>query len=108
LSNTVVSFNLPLSKVSVVVISSKNLRKATLPAFLNSFSCSAGLRKVFCKLLCASNPMIEAPFTLRPLSALCPVGSIFSATYLPSLRVFVLKTQSSAAPIISSGAILAV
>ena len=50
LSNTVSGLHLPLSFVSVVAISSKNLRSFTLPESLNSFNCTSGLRKVFCIL----------------------------------------------------------
>lgn len=45
--------NLPFNLISVVLISSINFLSCTLPAFLNSFSVSAGLRNVFC-LLCIS------------------------------------------------------
>ena len=79
-----------------------------MPASLNKRSCSSGLRNVFCMLCCSSNPIIDVPFTLRPVPSLCcPSGSIFLAMYFPILRVFLLNTQSSLAFIISSGGILA-
>ena len=59
-------------------------------------------------LFFSSYPIIVVPFTLNPVpSRANPFGSILLATYFPILRVFALKTQSSLAPTISVGNILA-
>ena len=71
----------------------------TLPAFLNASICSFGFRKVFCTLD-PLNPVIVVPLTPKPEpSRSCPVGSMLVAIYFPILRVFVLYTQSSLAPV---------
>ena len=48
------------------------------------------------------------PLTLNPVPSRCiPLGSMLLAIYLPNLRVFVLNTHNSFAPIIWNGSILA-
>jgi len=49
-SSTVSGLHRPFSLVSVVLMLSKYFLNATLPADLNSFNCSSGLRSVFCTL----------------------------------------------------------
>ena len=55
----------PLNGVSVVVRSLYTLRAAGLPAPVNAFSVSAGLRTVLCKLSPVLNPIIELFLTVN-------------------------------------------
>ena len=76
----VVSFNLPLSLVGVVFISSNALANLVLAFPVQLLICSAGYLSVFCKLDSSSKSCIVVPLTINPAPGLPnPRGSLLVA-----------------------------